>query len=168
MAMLSTKMQEALNKQLNAELYSSYLYLSMAAYFESVTMSGMAQWMRVQAEEEEGHAMKFFDFIVDRGNRVKLGAVEAPPSEWESPLAAFQAAYEHEQKVTGLIHDLVKMANDEGDAASDIFLQWFVSEQVEEEKNADAIVQKLKMVKDAPHALLMMDRELGQRKAEGE
>ena len=167
-AMLTEKLEKALQGQINAELYSSYLYLSMAAYFESTNMSGMAQWMRVQAKEEEMHAIKFFDFIVNRGNRVKLAAIEAPPSQWESPLAAFQAAYAHEQKVTGLIHDLVKMAKDESDTATDIFLQWFVSEQVEEEKSADAVVQNLKMAKDAPHALLMMDRELGQRQAGAE
>jgi len=166
--MLSKKMSEALNKQINAELYSSYLYLSMAAYFESANMGGMASWMRIQAEEEKAHAMKFFDFIVDRGGRVALEAIGAPETEWASPLAAFEGAYAHEQKVTGMIDKLVKLAKDEGDAATDIFLQWFVTEQVEEEKSADDVVQKLKMVKDTPHALLTMDRELGQRQAEGE
>jgi len=166
--MLSKQMSDALNKQVNAELYSSYLYLSMAAYFESINMSGMAGWMRVQAEEEKTHGMKFFDFIVDRGGRVTLTAIDAPESEWGSPLAAFEAAYAHEQKVTGMIDALVKLAQKEGDAATDIFLQWFVSEQVEEEKSADEVVQKLKMVQDAPHALLMMDRELGQRQAGSE
>jgi ferritin len=161
--MLSSKMEKALNGQINAELYSSYLYLSMAACFEAANFAGMAQWMRAQAEEEKMHAMKFFDFIVDRGGRVTLTAIDAPETEWDSPLAAFEAAYAHEQKVTGLINDLVKLARSENDAATDTFLQWFVTEQVEEEKNADGIVQKLKMVKDAPHGLLMMDSELGQR-----
>jgi ferritin len=163
--MVSEKMRDGLNKQINAEMFSSYLYLSMAAYFESINMSGMATWMRVQAGEEEMHALKFFDFVVDRGGRVKLTAIEAPPTEWASPLAAFQAAYEHEQKVTGMINGLVKLAREEGDTASDVFLQWFVTEQVEEEKSADAVVQKLKMVKDSPQGLLLVDQELGQRQA---
>jgi ferritin len=161
--MLSKKMESALNGQLNAELYSSYLYLSMAAWFESANMQGMATWMKVQAKEEEAHGMKFFDHIVDRGGRVKLAAIEAPESEWASPLAAFEAVYAHEQKVTGLIVELVKLAEGEGDAASRAFLQWFVTEQVEEEKSADEIVQKLKLVKDMPPALLMLDGLLGQR-----
>ena len=161
--MLSSKMQEALNKQLNAELYSSYLYLAMAAHFESVNLPGMAHWVRVQAEEEKGHAMRFFDHIVERNGRVRLAAVEAPPAEWAGALAVFQAVYEHEQKVTAMIHDLVKLAQAESDAATGISLQWFVTEQVEEEKQADGVVQKLKMVKEAPHGLLIMDRELGQR-----
>ncbi len=166
--MLSSKVRDGLNAQINAELYSSYLYLSMAAYFESINMGGMAQWMRVQAEEERGHAMKFFDFIVDRGGRVTLGAIEAPQSEWDSPLAAFQAAYEHEQKVTGMINGLVTLARAEGDPATEAFLQWFVTEQVEEEKSADEIVQKLSLVKGLPQGLLLMDRTLGERRAGGE
>ncbi len=166
--MLSKKMEKALNGQLNAEYFSSYLYLSMAAYFESTNLPGMATWMRIQAQEEELHAMKFFDFICARGGRVKLTQIDAPETEWQSPLAVFQAAYAHEQKVTGLINDLVKMAKDEGDAATDIFLQWFVTEQVEEEKSADEIVQKLTMIEGAPHLLLIMDKELGARQAGGE
>ena len=166
--MLSKKMEAALNEQLNAELYSSYLYLSMSAYLESINTAGMANWMRIQAEEEKMHGMKFFDFIVSRGGRVKLTAIAAPETEWASPLAAFQATYAHEQKVTGLINDLVKLAQEEADTASDIFLQWFVTEQIEEEKNADTIVQKLAMIKDAPQGLLMLDKELGARRAGGD
>jgi ferritin len=166
--MLSKEMENALNGQLNAEYYSSYLYLSMAAYFEATNLPGMATWMRIQAQEEEMHALKFFDFICDRGGRVTLAQIDAPETQWESALAAFQAAYAHEQKVTGLINDLVKMAKDEGDAATDIFLQWFVTEQVEEEKSADDIVHKLAMIQKAPHLLLMMDKELGARQAGGE
>jgi len=166
--MLSKKMEAALNEQLNAELYSSYLYLSMSAYLESINMAGMANWMRIQAEEEKMHGMKFFDFIVSREGRVKLTAIAAPETEWASPLAAFQATYAHEQKVTGLINDLVKLAQEEADTASDIFLQWFVTEQIEEEKNADTIVQKLAMIKDAPQGLLMLDKELGARQAGGD
>jgi ferritin len=161
--MLSKKMEDALNGQLNAEMFSAYLYLSMAACFESINMQGMAKWMTVQAKEEHGHAMKFYDFIVDRAGRVKLAAIAAPETEWASPLAAFEAAYGHEQKVTGLIGELVKLAKAEGDVATSIFLQWFVTEQVEEEKSTSEIVQKLKMVKDMAPALLMLDGILGQR-----
>jgi len=166
--MLSKTMQDALNGQINAELYSSYLYLSMSACFEAVNMPGMAGWMRVQAEEEKMHAMKIFDFIVDRGGRVTLTAIDTPPAEWKSPLTAFQAAHEHEQKVTGLINDLVALARKENDPATEIFLQWFVTEQVEEEKTADEIVQKLKMVGDQPVPLYMLDKELGARRSAGE
>ncbi len=161
--MLSKKIEDAFNGQLNAEMFSAYLYLSMSAYFESANMQGMAKWMMVQAKEEHGHAMKFFDFIVDRGGRVKLAAIAAPDTDWASPLAAFEAAYAHEQKVTALIADLVKLAQGEGDAAADVFLQWFVTEQVEEEKSASEIVQKLKMIKEAAPALLMLDAVLGKR-----
>ena len=161
--MLSKKIEDALNGQLNAEMFSAYLYVSMSAYFESANMQGMARWMVVQAKEEHSHAMKSFDFIVDRGGRVKLAAIAAPETDWASPLAAFEAAYAHEQKVTGLIGELVKLAKAEDDTATGIFLQWFVTEQVEEEKNASEIVQKLKMIKEAAPALLMLDAVLGKR-----
>jgi ferritin len=161
--MITEKMQDALNKQLNAELYSAYLYLSMAAYFDSLNLEGMSHWMRVQAKEEEGHALRFFDYLSDQRGRIKLAAVAAPAVEWSSPLAAWQAAYEHEQKVTGMIADLVKTAKEAADTATAVFLQWFVTEQVEEEKQADEVVQKLKMVKESPHGLLMLDGMLGKR-----
>jgi ferritin len=156
--MLKGKIQAALNKQLNAELYSSYLYLSMSAYFQSVNLPGFANWMRVQAQEELVHAMKFHDFINERGGRVLLQPVEGPPSEWSSSLDAFENAYKHEQKVTGLINDLVNLAIKEGDHATNIFLQWFVTEQVEEEASADEVVQKLKLMADARGGLFMLDR----------
>jgi len=161
--MLSKTMQDAVNEQINAELFSGYLYLSMSAYFESVKRPGMAHWMRLQAGEEQEHAMKLFGHVVERGGRVVLPAIAAPETEWESPLAAFQAAYAHEQKVTGLINDLVALARKEQDTTADTFLQWFVEEQVEEEENADEIVQKLAAVKDAARELPAIDRELGQR-----
>lgn len=161
--MISEKMQEALNGQLNAELYSSYLYLSMAAYFQHINLGGFAAWMRVQAQEELVHVMKYYDFINERGGRVVLRPVEGPPAEWESPLAAFEAAYEHEQKVSGLINDLVERALEERDHASNIFLQWFVTEQVEEEDTANGVVQKIKLMGDARGGLFMLDQELGQR-----
>ncbi len=161
--MLIAKIQAALNKQINAELFSSYLYLSMAAYFESKELVGMAHWMRIQVQEELQHVVKFFDFINERDGRVELTAVDGPPAEWSSPLNAFQGALEHEQKITALINDLVDLALSEKDHAANIFLQWFVSEQVEEEASVRMIVEKLKMVGDDAVALLMLEGELGQR-----
>jgi len=161
--MIGKKMEKAINEQINAELYSAYLYLSMVAYFESVNLAGCATWMRAQTQEEIVHAMKMYDFINERGGRVILKAIETPPSEWDSALAAFEAAYAHEQIVTGRINDLVNLAVEEKDHATNAFLQWFVNEQVEEETSADNVVQNLKMAQDAPGALFMLDRELGQR-----
>ena len=161
--MIGTKMKTALNGQVNAELYSAYLYLSMAAYFESTNLSGMANWMRVQTQEEQFHAIKIYNHILERGGKVTLDAIEAPPSEWDSPLSVFKSGLEHEQKVTGLINDLVYLAREEKDNASEIFLQWFVNEQVEEEDNAGTIVGQLELIKDSPQALFMMDKDLAQR-----
>lgn len=161
--MISKKMEDALNKQINAELFSWYLYQSMAACFEASNMRGMAQWMNLQAKEEMGHAMKIYGFIVERGGRIKLTEIAAPKQKWDSPLAAFEEAYGHEQKVTGLINGLVAAARTEKDYASEIFLQWFVSEQVEEEANASAIVEKLRLAGGHTGALFMIDRELGMR-----
>jgi ferritin len=163
MAMMSDKMQDALNGQLNAELYSSYLYLSMASYFLDLNLGGFANWMRVQAQEEDMHAMKFYNFINERGGRILLQAIDGPPTEWDSPLAAFEAVLEHEQKVTGLINDLVELALAEHDHATNIFLQWFVTEQVEEEDSANDVIQQIKMIGEAKGGLFMLDRELGQR-----
>lgn len=165
--MLSAKMEKALNAQVNAELYSAYVYLAMSAYFESTDLKGFATWMNAQAGEEVSHAMKVYNFILERGGRVKLAAIDAPPSDWDSPLAAFEAALKHEQHVTSLIHDLVAKAIEENDYASKNMLDWFVDEQVEEEASAGAIVAKLKMVGSEGPALLMLDARLGQRKAEG-
>jgi ferritin len=161
--MIKQNIQEALNKQLNAELFSSYLYLSMAAYFESVNLKGFANWMRVQTQEELVHATKFYDFIIGRGGRVLLSLIEGPSSTWKSPLAVFEHAYEHERKVTALINDLVNLAIAERDHATHNFLQWFVAEQVEEEASADEVVQKIKLMGDASGGLFMLDRELAQR-----
>jgi ferritin len=161
--MLSKKMQDALNKQLNAELYSSYLYLSMSTYFQSLNLGGFANWMRVQAQEELMHAMKFYDFVNERDGKVVLQAVDGPPAEWDSPLAVFEHVYEHEQKVTGLINDLVNLAIGERDHATNIFLQWFVTEQVEEEASANEVVQRLKLLGKDKGGLFMLDRELAQR-----
>jgi ferritin len=161
--MISKKMEKALNEQINAEVYSAYLYLSMVAYFEAENLPGLANWMRIQTQEETVHALKFFDFVNERRGRVILKAIDQPPKEWESPLAAFEAAFEHEQMVTGRINDLVNLAVQEKDHATNAFLQWFVNEQVEEETSVDTIVQMLKMGQKAPGAMFMIDRELGQR-----
>jgi len=161
--MLGEKMEKALNGQLNAELYSGYMYLAMSAYFRQKGLSGFAYWMKVQALEELYHAMKFFGFIGERGGRPVMDAVEKPPWEWDSPLAAFQAVLEHEKKVTGLINDLVDLAGEERDHAAANFLQWFVAEQAEEEASADEVVQKLKLAQADGPGLLMLDRELAQR-----
>ncbi len=161
--MLNKKMQEAINSQINAEIYSSYLYLSMSAYFESINLSGFASWMRAQAQEEMVHAMKFYDYVNERGGRVILGPIEAPPSEWESAVSVFDATYQHEQKVTGLINDLVDLAIEEKDHATNNLLQWFVSEQVEEEASASGVLNKAKLTGDAPGGLFMLDQELGAR-----
>lgn len=161
--MLNNDMEKALNTQVNAEMYSAYLYLSMSAYFQSKSLGGFASWMRVQAQEEMVHAMKLYDFINERGGRVTLELIEAPPTEWDSPLATSEAVYEHEQKVTGLINELVELALEKHDHATNIFLQWFVSEQVEEEDSANDVVEKIKLMGDARGGLFMLDRELGQR-----
>jgi ferritin len=161
--MISHQIQDAFNDQLNAELYSAYLYLSMSAYFESMNLKGFANWMRTQAQEEMLHAMKFYSFINDRGGRIVLSAIEGPPVKWDSPLAAFEDAYRHEQKVTGLINNLVDLAIEEKDHSAGAFLQWFVTEQVEEEASADAVVQKLKLAGGQGAAIFMIDAELATR-----
>ena len=161
--MLTEKMQNALNGQLNAELYSSYLYLSMNAYFKSVNLDGFANWMYYQAQEELEHSMKFYDFIIQRGGKVQLQQIEAPPTEWSSPLAVFEATLAHEQKVTGLINGLVDVAHGESDHATQIFLQWFVTEQVEEEESVGGVLEQLKLMGEAQGGLFMIDRELAKR-----
>jgi len=160
---MDKKMVEALNSQLNAEMYSAYLYLSMGTYFEDLDLSGFANWMRVQAQEEMTHAMKIHDFIIQRGDRVTLTRIEAPPTQWESPVDAFEHVYKHEQKVTGLINQLVNLALSLGDHATNNFLQWFVAEQVEEEESSSGVLKKVKMANDSLSALLMLDNELAQR-----
>ena len=161
--MLSGKVQNALNHQLNAELYSSYLYLSMSAYFTHTDLEGFAHWMYVQAQEEALHAKKFYDFINQRGGRVNLTQIDAPPTDWESPVAVFENTLDHERKVTTLINELVDTAMEERDHATSIFLQWFVTEQVEEEENVGSVLQKLKLLKDSKNGLFMIDCELLQR-----
>ncbi len=161
--MLGEKIQDALNGQLNWEFYSSYLYLAMSACFHSINLEGFASWMRVQALEELYHAMKFYSFIEERGGRVTLVEVGKPPTEWASPLAAFEDAFGHEQGVTSRINNLVDLALSEKDHATNNFLQWFVSEQVEEEASIDEVIQNLKLVEGQGNGLFMIDRELAQR-----
>ena len=161
--MLSDKLQLALNEQINAEYHSGYLYLAMVAYFEGMNLDGCGNWMRIQAQEEVMHGMKIFDYLSERGGRVKLTAVEAPPPDWKSPLEAFEAALAHEIHMTERINDLADLPLEERDHATNNVLQWYVTEQVEEESNVDDIVQKLKLLgKDGP-GLFMLDRELKTR-----
>ena len=161
---IKKKMQDAINKQINAELYSSYLYLAMAAYFEKNNWLGFAQWMKVQSKEENTHAMKFYDYVLERGGEVVLDDIKAADTGWKTPLEVFEAVYGHELKVTALINDLFKLAGQEGDIATKSMLKWFIDEQVEEEANAKLIVEKLKLIKDSVNGLFMLDHELGERK----
>ncbi len=164
--MLSEKMQNALNAQVNAELHSSYLYLAMAAYFESQNLLGFANWMHQQTNEENLHGMKFYNYINSRRGRVLLTAIDAPKTEWKSPLAVFEDSLKHEQKITGLINKLMDLAIAESDHATISFLKWFIDEQVEEEANVDGVIQDLKRIGDAPQGLFILDRELAGRKGE--
>ena len=161
--MLSETMEKALNEQVNAELYSAYLYLSMASYFKAVSLNGFARWMEVQSLEEVTHAMRIYGYINERGQQVILDSIEGPPITWESPAAAFEDAYRHELKVTDLINNLVNLAIEEKDHATNNFLQWFVSEQVEEESSTHEVVQKLKLIREAEGGLFLLDQELGRR-----
>ena len=161
--MITKSMQEAINNQINKEMFSSYLYLSMAAYFEENNLSGFAHWMRLQTAEENEHGMKFYDYLVERGGRVSLGAIAAPKATWASSLEAFQEALSHEEMITASINSLYEIALKEKDYASQIFLQWFISEQVEEEKNASDIIHQLKMIDAHGTAVLMLDKQLGKR-----
>ena len=164
--MFKANVQEALNTQINAEVASAYLYLAMAAYFESKNFHGLARWMEVQAREEWGHAMKIFHQVNERGGRVILKHIDAPPSEWKSVMEVFEHTLTHELKVTEKIHALVKLVTIECDYATLAFLQWFVTEQVEEETQANEIVEKLKLMGESHVGLFMLDGELGARVAE--
>ena len=164
--MLSKSMQDAINEQIKNELYSAYLYLSMSAYCETNSLPGFAHWMRMQSQEEVEHAMKFFDFVNERGGRVVLQAIDQPPLEFESPRAVFEQTLEHERKVTGMIHSLYELALEEKDYAAQILLHWFIDEQVEEESSAAQILDTLEMIGDKGQALVMLDRELGKRGAD--
>ncbi|MFH1397762.1 MAG: ferritin [Candidatus Omnitrophota bacterium] len=161
---IKDKVTKAINKQINAELYSSYLYLAMAAYFEAKNWQGFANWMKIQSREENTHAMKFYEYILDRGGEVVLEDIKAAATDWKTPLEVFEEVYKHELKVTALINDLLKVARQEQDAATESMLKWFIDEQVEEEAHAKQIVDKLKLIKDSANGLFMLDHELGERK----
>lgn len=156
-------MQDAFNGQVTAEFYSAYLYLAMSTFLESIDLPGYANWMRIQYQEEKAHAEKILDYVIERDGRAILNALDAPPVDWKSALSAFEEAYAHEQIVTGLINALVDTALSEKDHASQIFLQWFVNEQVEEEATVKAIVQQLKLLGESKSGQFQMDRELGSR-----
>jgi ferritin len=156
-------MEEALNKQVNREYYSAYLYLAMSAHFESVNMKGFAKWMRVQAKEEQTHGDKLLDYLIARGGKVTLGAIEAPKEKWATAGKVFEEVYAHEQKVTGMINALVDLAIREKDHATFEMLQWFVKEQVEEEKNSSEILEQIKIVGDVIGHLFYLDHHLGKR-----
>ncbi|MCL2157303.1 MAG: ferritin [Methanobrevibacter sp.] len=161
--MVSKKMEKELNNQLNAEMYSGYLYLAMAAYFEDSDLSGFANWMRVQAQEELSHSMRFYDYIIRRGAKVSLDAIEKPNFEWGSPLEVFDHVLSHEKTVSGLINNLVNLAIEENDHATNNFLQWFVEEQVEEEESASAALNKVKLASDTHNGILIIDSEFASR-----
>jgi ferritin len=163
--MISKLLQDAINEQINAELFSAYLYLSMSAHFETQNLSGFANWTRVQYQEETGHAMKLYKYVFDRGGAVTLKAIAQPATKFKTPLDIFKEILKHEQKVTSLINKLYELAVKEKDYAAQIFLQWFINEQVEEEKNATDIINMLEMIGDSPVSLIMADRQLGARKA---
>ena len=164
--MIGKAMQDAMNEQINKELFSSYLYLSMAAYFEDKNLAGFANWMRVQADEEREHAMKFYDHILERGGRVFLKAIDAPKTDWNSNLEVAEEVAAHEAKVTASINDLYELALKEKDYPAQVMLQWFITEQVEEESSAAQIVADLKLIEERGTAVLMLDKQLGKRQAE--
>lgn len=161
--MISKKLEKAINEQINREIFSEYLYISMQAWFAHQTLDGFANWMDAQGKEERFHAMKFFNYLLERGGKVELKPIAGPTVDFDNPLNAFQMAYEHEQYVTKSINELMDLAVKENDHATKSFLQWFVDEQVEEEAAADKIVNMLKMVGDNGYGIMMLDRELGQR-----
>jgi len=164
--MLSNEMQDALNKQINEELFSSYLYASMASHFEHTSLKGFAKWMNMQSDEERGHAQRIIEYMHNRGARVIRAAIAAPQSEWPTTLAAFEDAYKHECHISACINKLATMAVKENDHATHALMEWFVTEQVEEESNVDQIVQQLRMVDGNPAALFLLDREIGSRAPE--
>jgi len=164
--MINKVMQDAMNDQINKELYSSYLYLSMAAYFEDKNLPGFAHWMRIQEAEEREHAMKLYDFLLERGGKVLLKAIDAPKTEWKSALEVAEQVAAHEANVTASIYALYETALKEKDYAVQVMLQWFISEQVEEEKNAGEIVSNLKLIEERGTAVLMLDHRLAKRGGE--
>ncbi|HOO63796.1 MAG TPA: ferritin [Synergistaceae bacterium] len=161
--MMSEKLRKAMNDQINAEIHSAYLYFSMASWFEAENFPGMATWMKAQAQEEMEHAMKFYEFINDRRHKVDLLPIEGPKTAWDSPEEAFKDSFEHEQYITSRINTLMEMAREEHDYAAEAFLQWFITEQVEEEASVDAVLSRIQAMGDSKHGIFMLDHELGKR-----
>ena len=162
---ISEKLQDAINKNINAEIYSAYLYLSMSAYFEAISLRGFAHWMRAQHDEELSHALKLFDYVNDRNGRVALQAIDQPTVEFTSPLDVMQQTLEHERQVTSMIDELYTLAHSEKDNATHVLLEWFFEEQVEEEKAVSEIIEQLKLVGDDGTGMLILDARLGEREA---
>lgn len=162
--MVAREVQDAINEQIKHEFHAAYQYLGMMTYFESKSLDGFASWMRMQAEEEVSHAMRLVDFLLDRGGEVELHAIEQPKTGFTSPLEVMRAALAFEQRVTAMINDLYELAVAHNDYPAQVLLQWFISEQVEEEKNAGDIVDKLEFAGDSPSAVFVLDERVGQRK----
>ncbi|HNS07889.1 MAG TPA: ferritin [Anaerolineaceae bacterium] len=163
---MNAKVYEAMNDQIKHELYSAYFYLSMSAYCETENLPGFAKWLKVQAEEEQEHAMKLYDYLLDRGEKISLKAIEQPPVEFKGVKDVFTKVYEHEQKVTGLINGIYAKAVEANDVASQIFLQWFINEQVEEEKNASSVLAMVTKLEGSLGGLYQLDHQLGMREAD--
>lgn len=161
--MINVRLEEAINKQINAEFYSAYLYLSMSAYFEEINLPGFANWMRIQFEEEQFHALKLLDYLAERGGRVALDAIEKPKFEWCGAIEVFEETLAHERHVTSLINDLAEVAEQEKDRATRNLLTWFIDEQVEEESGVETILNQLKLINGEGHGMLMLDREFATR-----
>jgi len=161
--MLTPRVEQELNKQLNREFYSSYLYMAMAAYYNSIDLLGFANWMTIQAKEELMHAEKFYKFILDRNGKVTLEQIDKPQTDWSSPSAVFEDTLKHELFITESINNLMNVALEEKDHATNIFLQWFITEQIEEEANTTEIIRQLKLMQDAPGGMYMLDKDLGTR-----
>ncbi len=161
--MIGKAMQDAINEQVNKELFSSYLYLSMAAHFENKNLPGFANWMRIQEKEEREHAMKFYDHLLDRGGRVELKTIGAPKADWKSTLELVEEVAKHEAMITASIYSLYELAQKEKDYPAQVMLQWFISEQVEEEKNAAEILENIKLIEERGTAVLMLDHRLSKR-----
>ncbi|MCF7974212.1 MAG: ferritin [Phycisphaerae bacterium] len=161
--MINSVVEKALNDQINAELYSAYLYLSMAAALEDMGLPGFANWTRIQNQEETFHAMKMYDFIIERSGRVKLQAIAGPPTEWKNVMTVFEEILKHEQHVTALINGLMDTAIEQKDHATNMFMQWFVTEQVEEEKNVEEVIRQLSLAQESKGALFLLDKEMATR-----
>lgn len=161
--MINEKVGKILNEQVNKELYSAYLYLAMSAYFSDMGLLGFANWMRIQAQEEQAHAMLIYDFLLDRGEKIILTTIEAPPITWNNSLQVLEEVAKHENYVTGLINNIIAVAEEAKDRATMSYMNWFVDEQVEEEANAKEIIDKLKLIGDDKSALYLLDKDLSTR-----